>query len=276
MKLYIIGDSWATTPDQEFLDDPNTPVPWQFLLYEKLQADAIEVHAKHGTSIEWAVHQYYTKVRPQIKPEDCLLWVVTAPSRRWFFEDHPELSNIWMNFDGVSALSPQQRKAIDYYKKYLSSEHTSESYLQAMSSAISYDIIAIGASVIQAPGFVKFSPKPGDMTSEKLFNPYVAVHGSMESIGTYNFINEYDHVEDHDRWIVAAGKQQKDMVVDTGIDNRLNHISWKNHKELANRLYESFAHRKDLNLYNDFILEPLNTASVWIDYNKEWINRWKS
>ena len=52
MKLYIIGDSWATTPDQEFLDDPNTPVPWQFLLYEKETSIPLGRSLQAGASID--------------------------------------------------------------------------------------------------------------------------------------------------------------------------------------------------------------------------------
>ena len=274
MKLFIIGDSWAITPDQKYLDNPDTFDPYHFLLYEKLQADALFVYAMNGTGIDWAVSKYY-EICDQITENDYVLWIVTSPTRRWLLKDNPELSNVWMRYDDCD-IFPQQRKALEMYRKYLSTEHVDETFLMSLSSAVSYDVMARGASIIQCPGFLTYSSDPNLMTCSKLFNPHVSVYGSMESIGTYNFSNEYDHVKEHNLWIAKAAQSQIDMVRKTGIDNRFNHMSWKNHEEFAERVYQSFVNKKDLDLYKGFIMEPLDTTDSWTSYNYEHLKSFRS
>jgi hypothetical protein len=274
MKLFIIGDSWAVVPNKEYIDNSDTlPDTYHFLLYEKLQADALFVHAMNGTGIDWAVSKYY-EICNQITENDCVLWIVTSPTRRWLLKDNPELSNVWMRYDDCD-IFPQQRKALEMYRKYLSTEHVDETFLMSLSAAVSYDVMARGASIIQCPGFLTYSSDPNLMTCSKLFNPHVSVYGSMESIGTYNFSNEHDHVKEHDLWIAKAAQSQIDMVRKTGIDNRFNHMSWKNHEEFAERVYQSFVNKKDLDLYKGFIMEPLDTTDSWKNYNSEYLKSYR-
>ena len=270
MKLFIIGDSWAVLPDKQYLDNPDTlPDTYQFLLYEKLQAECLQVHAINGTGIDWAVSKYY-EISDQIAENDCVLWIVTSPTRRWLLKDNPEFSNVWAHYSYFDFF-PQQRKAIEMYRKYLSTEHVDETFLMSSSAAISYDVMTKGASIIQCPGFLTYSSDPDLMTCSKLCNPHVSVYGSMESIGAYNFTNKYDHIKEHDLWIVKAAQSQKDMVVKTNIDNRFNHMSWKNHEEFAERVYQSFVNKKDLDLHEGFIMEPLDTTDSWTSYNSEYL-----
>ena len=261
-KLHVFGDSWATPPTKELVDDPNCPTPWMFLLFDKLGCEAIKSYAANGTSMDWVMHQFFEHGQDDIQKGDCIVWIVTHPSRRWLLEDHPELSNIWMNYDTCDAISPQERKALIQYRRYLNNKKSVNTHLKAMSIAMSHVAMSKGAKIIQVPGFVRTSPDAKAPTHEMLFNPFVKVTGALEVVGSYNFPKEYE--------IWERNKMQVDMVTETQIDNRFNHMSWDNHEIFANKLYESFVNRKDLDVDNGFSSDvQLETKEKWTSYNHD-------
>lgn len=261
-RLYIYGDSWATTPTEELVDDPNLPKPWMFLLFDKMKdLSDIKIIAANGTSMDWVMH-YFFEDHEKIQKGDCIVWIVTHPSRRWLLEDHPELSNIWMDYDTCHNISPQERKALKQYRRYLNNTKSVDTFLKAYSVAMSHIAMSKGAKIIQVPGFIRSKDDSKVANHEMLFNPYVKVTGALEVVGGYNFSEDLDWAE--------RNKMQADMVTETKIDNRFNHMTWDNHEIFANKLYESFVNRKDLDIHNGFSFDTqLDTKEKWTSYNHD-------
>jgi hypothetical protein len=111
-KLYIIGDSYTAAPI-----DHNSRV-WFNQVADRLGLE-IENPSRPGVSLDWCWQQlqawFYNGV---ITSEDRLVVVMTHPSRYWFLENMPDLSNPWI-VDLNNWCSQEQARAIELYIKHI-------------------------------------------------------------------------------------------------------------------------------------------------------------
>ena len=93
--LYVYGDSFAV--------DWREPWVWIRQFAERMRVDNCHVQACSGTNNEWIVKTFRDD---RHQPGDIVLVFITEPSRQWFFEDKPYLSNL------ASILDTQDAKQI--------------------------------------------------------------------------------------------------------------------------------------------------------------------
>lgn len=111
-KLWVVGDSFSVINQDDYCEEI-----WPVILAKNLQFDLYNQSCV-GTSQDWAF-RIIRDWQFNISPEDQLIVVLTHPSRFWFFEDRPDLSNRnIVDFD--KAINNQDRaNAARYFIQYI-------------------------------------------------------------------------------------------------------------------------------------------------------------
>ncbi len=220
-SLWIFGDSFSvgSTFKNESLWKYESN--WIDMLKAEYCPDHdIKNHSQFGVSNEFIFEQFGT-IFSKIADGDICIIQTTSAARHWFFENDPALSNLGATH--LDNYSKEQKKAIEYYLKYLQNDKLDDILYTQFLYAVSYFLAARpNVQFLILPGF-------GDA-------PHVT--GNLQNICEGEF-NNADVIPDFYKkhyW-----------------DPRLNHISYENHSILAKKIAEYFREGTKLDLTKDFV-----------------------
>ena len=115
-KLYIVGDSFAQP-----LKEGQTALTWLETVQAKLSLHhgcEIEVINKSFYGVAQDFNWFFLQLWAEdaaITPNDYVIVVLTHPSRYWFFEDHPDLSNGQFIIGFDQHVNKTQAAAVEHY-----------------------------------------------------------------------------------------------------------------------------------------------------------------
>ena len=219
--LYVYGDSFAV--------DWREPWVWIRQFAERMRVDNCHVQACSGTNNEWIVKTFRDDSH---QPGDIVLVFITEPSRQWFFEDKPYLSNLASILDTQDAKQIQKTErdkydAIISYYEHIHRDDLSELRLQMMTDFLRVKSIEREIHLQVIPCFIMnidwtdLNPTLGNMTM---------------SICDREFANP----DDLHTWYSQS------------IDTRANHMTFENHRIFADKLVQRFTQGGVLDLDTGF------------------------
>lgn len=244
MTLWIFGDSYAQPAQKKFYDLVERPLTWKEELGYKLQTK-VDGEGRPGVSQEYLFNSFKTRSN-SFKKDDYCIFIHTESQRRWFFNDRPEVSNLWMNSFG-DLVKKDEKKAIESYKKYLYNPMLGNSITEMLSTFINWTCMSKQMNVIQIAGF--------EVEEHFIQNPSVDVVGNMLNI--------------------AKGEFKGDIMpacfdANSGMDMRLNHMSWPNHDKFAEALYKSLVNKETLDLSEGWYKDIYTSISNYTELNSEY------
>ena len=241
-KLWIFGDSWSTlAPDY----DP--PRVWTRQLAHRLsQQTGQEIQMINaslvGSAQDWMITQYVEAVE-KIQPDDYVVIVLTSPSRYWYFEDLPSLSN-WNILDFDSAVSPERAKAVELYIKHIQRPNLDIISLFGRLSLIAYETQRLG---LRRPLVIKgFTQELGPDNYYKELN---VAKGNLSLI---------QYLEYKDKDIVDRLNDQGQPGYFKGADCRFNHMCLSNHDILVDKLLDGLITDTSPDLESGFISDLIS------------------
>ena len=231
-NLWVFGDSFTVHSEK------NQEISWTYKLAKKLGVKNYYNHSQFGSSNDFisANLEYYAN---QIKPDDYIIILVTFKARVWFFEDHPELSNLNAVSDVLikKYYGKNTVKAVEYYQKYLESERICSlrlnwyyGYLQNLERYF--------PNLLIIPAFDNGFHV--DTNFETL--------GSLFTIG----LDEYESEEVYEEIFVSKWNR---------FDMKSGHMSPDNHDILAEKIYNTFTTKVPLDLENGFKTKFINLSN---------------
>ena len=258
---WIFGDSFVET-NVDLFKSKHTDWyrPWTLLIEDELpDVDRMCVRGLPGTGVDWAYDEF-RKYQEQMKPGDYLIFVVTHPNRFWLFEDRPELSNVYMLYEGLG-LSQGQMNALEGFKKYIDREERGVRFLDIVQSAMNFHATAMQLQYVLIPAF----PQSG----HALFNPWFRVTGSLVESSVFDHCK---HNNPSKKELLKAMEVNGNYITnsDGGRDHRVQHLSWKNHEVLAKKIAHSFMTREPLELDKGFYPNVIENQNDWDTYNYQY------
>ncbi len=216
--LYIIGDSFSVINRDDICDDQ-----WHLLLPKLVDFDLVN-DSYSGTSQDWA----WRKIRDlqfEIQPKDQLIVVLTHPSRFWFFEDRPDLSNHnIVDFDKI-VNDKEKVLAAKYFIQYI---QRPELDIQATDHRIGWLSNLVLKNNWRKPIILYAFPQT---IYEDLYPNLIFSKGNLFAI---NKLEEVGNIKDKN-W-----------------DTRYNHMCLSNHKILAEKLSKTILNNEEINLIDGF------------------------
>ena len=219
MALWIFGDSYSIeTQEQDKQLQNHYDENWIDYVSNGLKDQDVRVYSQHGASNDF-IFDGLLQYANDFKSGDYAVVQLTAPSRKWFFEDDPQLSNI-VQSDGYP--HKWQKKAVDSYLANLQNDRLDNIQYTAYIYAINF-ITSMRQDVrmVVLPGF---APVPG-------------VIGNL----TTNICNH------------ELSNPEEFFKTNNRCDPRLNHMSPKNHKILGDKILDYFKNNTVIDLTKDFI-----------------------
>lgn len=230
-RLFVIGDSFSVSPPK---DDKTKN--WPRLLTEKLYQhtgrDITLINSSMiGSSQDWCWTHLQIWLHYEMTSEDRLVVCLTHPSRVWFLERLPEMSNANV-IDLDKWVTKEEAKAIELYIRYIQRPHID---LMNVNNRLAYLAYQVQRRGLQKPIVVKCFDQTLDQGEE--FPELLIADGILMEDIQYHEFERPEEVESK-FW--------------QGIDARYNHICLRNHEILAERLLQSFITGKPADLKNGF------------------------
>jgi len=235
-RLFITGDSFTYV----FPTDQNENV-WHVDLAKKLNLEIVNV-SLWGCSqdFNWrVVHNFKENTEISITPDDQLIVLLTSPSRFWFFEDRPDVTNPNV-VDIDCAIGTERAQIASNYFRYIQ-----RSQLDRLSVKIRLGWLASTARQMgwKPPlvifGFEQFIGEPSDFPELKFSKGSLAENvSSMEQI------------------------DPKDQYTFRAYDARFGHLCLSNHKILSDKIYQTLVNNSELDLTTGFIRHFLTPENL--------------
>lgn len=217
--LYVIGDSFAV---------PN-PLEDSTKIWTEQVADGLskqlgtevllENHSRMGVSQDFCWEFLQALLEYKITPNDYLIVALTHPSRFWFLDHKPELSNSAI-VDLDDHCSREEAKAIEYYLRYIQRPRLD---LIFMNNRMGYLAYQIQKKKLRRPILMKCFDQDLDQAT-----------GWTEMNWAKGVL-----MDDIQRWEFEEVDIDKDAGFWQGLDCRYNHMCLSNHKILADKLTHS-------------------------------------
>lgn len=216
--LWVVGDSFSIISRTDVCDNA-----WTILLPKLLGFD-LNNDSLAGTSQDWA----WRNIRNwqfEIKPQDQLVIVLTHPSRYWFFEDQPDLSNHnIVDFDKI-VNDTEKVKAAKYFIQYI---QRPELDIQATDHRMGWLSNLVYKYGWKKPIIIQAFPQT---LYTDLYPNLIFSKGNLFAI---NKAEEANDIENKD-W-----------------DTRYNHMCLSNHKILADKIVNTITTGVELDLTTGF------------------------
>lgn len=221
-NLWVYGDSFAV--------DWQVPWGWLPVFAGQMDIDNCYVQACAGTNNEWIVKTFGDDNH---QPGDIVVLFLTEPSRQWFFETKPHLSNLvsilkTRDADIVKRETKEKYDAIMAFYEHLYRDDLTEFRLQMMTDFIRVKSIEREVHLQVIPCFMMnldwtdLNPTIGNMTNQICDS-------------------EFKRYNDIQTWY------------DQSIDTRANHMTFENHKIFADKLVERFTKGTPVDLETGFV-----------------------
>lgn len=231
-KIYITGDSFS------WLQEKEKSALWVNLLATRLQTE-IDNYSCPGVSQDW-IWNSIAGVSNVISSNDQLIVILTDPSRFWFIENAPDLSNSWIvdaDFERIIG-NPEVKKAIEYYVKYIQRPGLD---IQFLAHRLGWLNNLVRLKNLRKPlvilAFSQIVPDPQN------YPDLIFSKGDLTSVS-----KQEETPEDPHNW--------------KGIDVRFNHLTLSNHKILVEKISDSIRSNTELDLTQGFNTKVLNSKSI--------------
>jgi len=206
--------------------------PWVEATAEKLNQTVVN-HALQGSSPDYMYHMFRND-RDLIQNNDILIIGITSLSRRWFLKDNP-YSTIITDHRVVDDKSDDFRNAVKYYLLYLEHAELYETYC------------------------IDFLYNIDNITKEKNLHTIVLpiMYNEFTWLSTYK--DKFKHFYWADYPLTHISLEEYDIdfyhkIVDTFIcDGKINHLTWSNHKILADKIVDNITNKTPLNIEHGFV-----------------------
>ena len=232
-NLWIFGDSYGTFPSQDEFNKIKDRL-WIPMLAEKLNHNNFYNICHAGAANEWIYYSLVNNVKLINPIEDTVIVIATQTHRQWFFHDNVGASNHYMN--GIDEyVSKDQLTAIKYYQKYLSDNP--QDLIRSQWFLYSLELIKArqNLNLIVLPGFRTTELDYGN-SKGCLFDVCVnEIQGKTLKVWH--------------KWLTGNSN--------LGTDPRTGHLSFENHKILAEKLHNCFLNHELLDLTQGFAEEIL-------------------
>ena len=232
-RLFIVGDSFSVPPKPE---DP-TKETWTHLVHQGL-IDRLDQKVEYvnlslmGSSQEWAWRYLQMWLDDDVTADDHIVVCLTHPSRVWYFEDIPSLTNANI-VDLDQHISAERAKVVELYLKHI---QRPEIDLQNVNNRMAYVAYQVQRQKLSRPLFLKcFSQDLAQSTDWPEIN--VAKGVLMDDVQYWEF-------------------EDPEMEVDArfwnGLDSRYNHMCLSNHRVLADKILANLLDDQPVDLTEGF------------------------
>ena len=231
--LYVIGDSFSVPPKPE---DTTVTWPQQVArgLKEQLGHDVVlENLSLMGCAQDYCWDILQQLLEHRITENDYIVIALTHPSRFWFLDRLPEMTNSNI-IDLDSFVTKDEAKAIEYYIRYI--------------QRVRLDLIHINNRM----GYLAYQ-----VLKKKLNRPIVmqCFGQDVDQASEWQEINWAKGIlmDDVQQWEFEDIKADLDAKFWYGLDARYNHMCLSNHKILADKLIHSLLTDTELDLTEGFV-----------------------
>lgn len=232
-RLFIVGDSFSVPPKPE----DKSKKSWTHLVQS-----ALSNHLGHeveyincslmGSSQEWAWKFLQMWLDNDATAEDYIVVCLTHPSRVWFFEDNPALTNANI-IDLDQHVDKEQARAVELYLKHI---QRPEIDIQNVNNRMAYVAYQVLKQSLKKPLFIK------------CFRQDLAQSVDWPEIAVANGIL----MDDVQYWEFADVDADRDATYWHGLDCRYNHLCLSNHVVLADKIADYFINDQPVDLTQGF------------------------
>lgn len=231
--LYVIGDSFSIPPKET----DSTPT-WPQLVARGLktqlgQTVVLENHSVMGCSQDYIWEVLQGILEHRITSQDYLVIALTHPSRFWYFDRLPELTNSNI-IDLDSIVSKDEAKAIEYFIRYIQRPRLDLIHINNRMGYLAYQVL-----------------------KRKLNRPVImkCFGQDVDQAETWPEINWAKGVlmDDVQQWEFEDIDADRDAKFWYGLDGRYNHMCLSNHQILADKLVNSLIADSACDLTQGFV-----------------------
>jgi hypothetical protein len=278
-KLFMIGDSFFAPiqPHSHGIDKEEyhkfremfRPVEWWNILGAKLGMECIINLSEAGTGLDWMCDRLVGELNSNINSGDIVLISLTHPDRKWAVEEAPYASNLAClqleSFrESLIKDIKDSGKLKDEVKFRVQMEAAYQYWLHCKSERLdtynSFGLIYFMKEIMRRknikPVFISSVSNIG--TAENIYINGFNTLGTLQDVA----INEFKGKTFKDREIQRDSVFMRNTKWWNGRDQRIAHITFNNHKVLADKLYKSITNNAELDLKNGF-------DECIVDLNKE-------
>ena len=228
--LWIFGDSYGTFQKS---GDELKDWHWMWDLTDRLGHENFYNICQNGVANEWIYYQMIQHADQIDKESDTVIFITTQLNRQWFFPRNEGVGNINMP-EFSNYVTREQAKAVELYSRHLTDNPQNNIRFQWLLYALHFLKIYKNLNLFVIPGFENegFDFNTEDKIKGSLFDV------CMNEIKGKSF-NAWG------KWIESVN----------GIDPREGHLSKENHPILAEKLFQYFKNKKDLDFTTGFMEE---------------------
>jgi hypothetical protein len=240
-RLIILGDSFAIPTG-----DTDPAQTWTKLVGPKLQELTgqecpVQNGAMMGSAQDWAWRQLQNYM-PNAQPTDRIVICLTHPSRFWFLENIPQLSNVNI-IDIDHWIDKDCERAIEGFLRYIQRPELDTQLL------------------VQRLGWLAYQVKSRGLRRPLIIKCFDQDAAEAEKYPELNWANG-NLFEDIQYWEFEQPEQGINSQYWYGIDGRYNHMILSNHAILAPKIAEALYHDSTLDLKQGFIKGVLGTGTL--------------
>lgn len=221
-KLYVIGDSFSVMPVPGNTADADVYV--KLVAQQLSQSDhALEVHNNSlmGASQDWIWTHLQTWLAHVIEPQDYLIIALTHPSRMWFLDRLPGLTNMSI-IDLDDHVTKEEASAIMLHVKHIQRPQLD---LMNVNNRFGYLCYQISRRGLRRPLVLRCFTQ--DLDQAESWQEFMLAKGVL--------------MDDVQQWEFEDTQLDADAGFWYGLDCRYNHLCLSNHKVLADKIVTAFA-----------------------------------
>lgn len=268
-NLFMIGDSFfapmhprsygISEEEYQKFREMFRPIEWWNILGTKLGVEGVINLSLAGAGLDWMCDRLVEELNSNIKSGDIVLISLTHPDRKWAVEDLPHASNLsCLQLESfreslIKDLKNSGRLK-DEVKVRVQMEAAYQYWLHCKSERLdtynSFGLIYFMKKIMQRknvkPYFISSVSNIG--TAESIYINGFNTLGTLQDVA----INEFKGKTFKDRQIQRDVAFTSNTKWWNGRDQRIAHITFNNHKVLADKLYESITINAELDLTSGF------------------------
>ncbi len=256
-RLYIIGDSFSVPPLPQDTSDP--PVYTRLIRdhLSRLHGCDIEVRNSSlmGASQDWIWTHLQVWLEYEIHPEDYLIIALTHPSRMWFVDRLPGLTNINI-IDLDEHVTREETTAIMMYIKHIQRPQLDLMNINNRFGYLCYQVMKRG---LRRPLVIKCFGQ--DLDQAVGWNEFMLAEGVI--------------MDDIQQWEFEDPDIDRDAKYWYGLDCRYNHMCLTNHRIMADKIITAFETDTAPDLKEGFVRGLLKPDSLQdLDFVKRELDVW--
>lgn len=232
-RLFIVGDSFSVPPKPQ----DTIKTTWTHLVHQGM-IDRLGREVEYincslmGSSQEWAWKFLQIWLNGDATADDRIVVCLTHPSRVWYFEDNPALTNANI-VDLDQHVTAEQARTVELYLKHI---QRPEIDIQNVNNRMAYVAYQVLRNKLPKPLFIKCFSQDLAQSTE------------------WPEINLADGVlmDDVQYWEFEDPNMDIDARFWNGLDSRYNHMCLSNHRVLADKILANLLDGEPVDLKQGF------------------------